>query len=315
MKQILVVGSSNIDLVASVDRMPLLGETVRGHCFARIPGGKGANQAYACGKLGAPTLFVSRVGDDGLGDLILANMAEVGVDCAYLCSTPGQPTGTATIWVDQSGNNSIVVVAGANAACDIRYLSGCADAFAQSDLLLVQLETPQEGIRYAIEQCAALGKIVILNPAPAPDKLPDDWYPLLDYITPNETELQKLTGVADTRDLDTVREGCRILLDKGVKNVLVTLGSKGAMLVNGRGDSLFVPPDIKVVDTTAAGDTFNAAFAVRLLEGASPEEAIVFANLASTIAVSHKGAQTSVPSREEVQRFAEKMQSVEEKVR
>lgn len=302
MSRIMIVGSSNIDMVATMQRMPARGETVQGTTTERIPGGKGANQAYACGKLGASAVFVSMVGDDGLGETIIGNMQSVGVETHYIGTAEGTATGTAFIWVDEAGNNSIVVIPGANAKCDSAYINSCSPAMKDSSIVIAQLETPAEGIYHCLRAAATQGKMIILNPAPAPNSIPDDILALLDYITPNETELQKLTG-ATTDNLKSVEQGCRVLLDKGVKNVLVTLGFKGAMLVNQRECTVYAPPTVRVVDTTAAGDTFNAAFAVKILEGSTPGQAIIFANAASSLAVSRKGAQTSIPYRQEVEQF------------
>ncbi len=304
MKKILVIGSSNIDFVVNVPYMPAVGETIMGGDFTKIPGGKGANQAFACGKLGGDTAFLSTVGDDDLGQLMIHNLASAGVDTRSMRPVEGKPTGMALIYVNKQGNNSIVVVAGANTDCSVEYIEEKNKIFGKSDILLVQMEVPHESVYYAIKKAKSMGIMVILNPAPAPDSIPDEIYKCVDVITPNETELQKLSGCEIVTEEDA-KCGSKVLLQKGVKNVLVTLGSKGAMLVNEKEATLFSPPDIKVVDTTAAGDTFNAAFSVMVAEEKSFHDAIRFANIASTISVSRKGAQTSVPSRQEVMDFSE----------
>jgi len=287
--------------------MPAVGETIMSGDFTKIPGGKGANQAYACGKLGGDITFLSSVGDDDLGQLLIDNIKGAGIDTSRMLSVKGIPTGMAIIYVNKEGNNSIVVVAGANEVCSIEYIEQQDEVFKDSDILVVQMEVPHESVYYAIKKANSHGKMIILNPAPAPEYIPDEIYKCIDVITPNETELEKLSGFKIT-SVEDAEVGCRALLEKGVKNVLVTLGSKGAMLVTDNEATLFTPPDIKVLDTTAAGDTFNAAFAVKVAEGSSFHEAIEFANLASTIAVSRKGAQTSVPSRQEVDNFGKTLE-------
>lgn len=306
MKKILVVGSSNIDFVVEVVNMPAVGETVMGCNFKKSLGGKGANQAYGCGKLGADTTFLSVVGDDDFGELLIDSISKVGVDTSSISSFKGIPTGMAVIYIDREGNNSIVVIAGANNFCTQEYIEKQDKAFQQCDIALIQMEIPHNSVYYSIQKLKRLGKFIILNPAPAPDNIPDEIYDCLDIITPNETELEKLSG-CDSGTIEGVKNGCDILLNKGIKNVLVTLGSKGAMLVNKNESALFTPPDIKVLDTTAAGDTFNAAFAVMLAEGKSYHEAIDFANIAAAISVSRKGAQASIPSRQEVIHFREQI--------
>lgn len=302
MKKILVIGSSNIDFVIRVADMPLVGETLLGQSMERIPGGKGANQAYACGRLGGHTAFLSAVGTDGLGDAVIENLKSAGVDCSQVAYCDDRSTGLAVIYVNDAGNNSIVVVPGANGACTKEYLSSAQKRMEESDIVVAQLEVPHDGVYDAMRRAYALGKVTILNPAPAPDTLPADLYPCLHYITPNETELQKLTGFP-VGSLEETRIAAAELLGRGVKNVIVTLGEKGALLKNRETEELFPAPKVSAVDTTAAGDTFNGAVAVKLAEGKDIREAICFANAAASLAVSKKGAQTSVPSREEVEAF------------
>jgi ribokinase len=306
LKKILVIGSSNMDYVIKMPRMPVIGETVMGESIEKLPGGKGANQAYACGRLGGDAIFLSAVGDDELGRNIIANMDAVGVDASKIRIMKDAPTGTAFIYVNAQGNNSIVVIAGANAGCDREYIQSQSALIHGSDIILAQMEIPSDGVYYAMSEARRLGKITVLNPAPAPDSIPDNIYRCLDFITPNETELHKLTGCpVDT--MEDVEKACCVLLKKGVKNVLVTLGAKGAMFVSPGAAQLFEPPEIKAVDATAAGDTFSAAFAVELAGGSGCCEAIRFANLASAITVSRMGAQASIPSRKEVDIFKASM--------
>ena len=299
MKKILVIGSSNLDFVIRVGEMPAVGETLLGQSLERIPGGKGANQACACGRLGGDTTFLSAVGTDGLGDVVLENLIAAGVDCSRVARCPGN-TGIAVIYVNDAGNNSIVVVPGANSACDRGYLAETWDLVEQANIVIAQLEIPHDAVWDVLRRAHDLGKVTILNPAPAPDSLPEDLYPCLDYITPNETELQKLTGLP-VGTAEEAKAAAAVLLARGVEQVVVTLGEKGALLKSRTREQLFPALPVEAVDTTAAGDTFNGAMAVRLAEGAVIEEAIRFANAASALAVSRKGAQTSIPDRGEVE--------------
>lgn len=299
MKKILVIGSSNLDFVIRVSEMPAVGETLLGQSLERIPGGKGANQACACGRLGGNTTFLSAVGTDGLGDVVLENLIATGVDCTRVAHSVGN-TGMAVIYVNDAGNNSIVVVSGANSTCDQEYFSQTWDLVEQADIVVAQMEIPHDAVYEVMRRAYGMGKVTILNPAPAPDDLPADLYACLHYITPNETELQKLTGLP----VGTVEEAkavAAVLLERGVGQVVVTLGEKGALLKSREREQLFPALPVKAVDTTAAGDTFNGAMAVRLAEGADIGAAITFANAASALAVSRKGAQTSIPSRAEVE--------------
>lgn len=302
MKKILVIGSTNTDFVLKVGTMPQVGETVMSRSFHRLPGGKGANQAYACGMLGGCVSFLSAIGGDGLGGVVMENMRRADVETRHIRTADEDSTGIAVICVDEAGNNSIVVVPGANLHCDCGYLMDHLDAIDACDILLVQLEVPVEGVFFAIDYAHKAGKTVILNPAPCPDSIPDAVLQSVDYITPNETELQKLTGCGMDFP-DGIREGAESLLRRGVGQVIVTLGGKGAMLCAGGRTERFPAWDVPVVDTTAAGDTFNAAIAVALSEEKSMADAIRFANAASSLAVSRRGAQTSVPSRAEVEKF------------
>lgn len=304
MKKILVVGSSNIDIVVGTKSLPAPGETVHGLSVDKKPGGKGANQAVAAGKLGGDVTFLSAIGNEDDSSILL-NMFELsGLHVDHLLRTTTQ-TGTAYILVDENGRNSIVAVPGANNECTTEYLESCKEVFDEADIILLSLEIPQESVEYSIRLGAEKGKSIILNPAPAPESFNESLYSCIDYITPNETELGKMSGMTVSSDEEIVK-AATTLLEKGVRNVLVTLGGRGAMLVNSSGHKVFTPPDITVVDTTAAGDTFNGAVCVYLAEGRSIEDAITFANNASTISVSRKGAQTSIPFRKEVEEFMER---------
>ena len=304
-KRILIIGSLNMDIVIEMKRMPLIGETVLGKNLTYVPGGKGANQAYAAGKLGGKVTMLGCVGDDSLGQKLKDNLANSGTDASYIRNIEGKPTGTAIIYVNDDGDNSIVVISGANEACDVEYLKQNEALFAECDYVMFQMEIPYETIFYGIRRAKELGKTVVLNPAPAPDGLPEDIWGKIDYLTPNETELLKLTGQQEMT-MDNIRNGAHALLEKGVKNILVTLGDKGVLFVNDRKEKLFPARKVTAVDTTAAGDCSNGAFVTGLAEEMSFDEAIVFANMASSLAVTRKGAQSSIPGREELEELSKR---------
>lgn len=299
--ELLVVGSLNMDIVVGLTRMPAVGETVLGNDLTYIPGGKGANQAYAAGKLNGNVKMLGCVGDDDFGNVQRSNLQQAGVDVSRI-KTGDKTTGTATIYVDDAGNNSIAVVQGANLECDIPYIVKNEDLLRQCEYIMLQMEIPYETIYYVIRKAKENKKTVILNPAPAPvsREIPDEIYAMIDFITPNETELMHLTGVKGC-SLEELERGAEILLRKGVNNVLVTIGDRGVLWANECGTQYFAAYKVEVMDTTAAGDCFNGAFAVALSENKKIEEAIRFANRAAAIAVSRKGAQSSIPRRDEVE--------------
>lgn len=297
-KKILIIGSLNVDMVIEMKHMPMVGETVLGTKLTYVPGGKGANQACAAAKLGGDVKMLGCVGNDEFGDIQRNNLWNCGVDTRDFKRSQINRTGTASIYVDGSGNNSIVVVAGANGECNIAYLKEYDKVIQTCDYIILQMEIPYEAIFYAIRRAKELGKTVILNPAPAPENFPDEILKNIDYITPNETELMKICK-REGNTITDFTESAKLLLKKGVKNVLVTLGERGALLVNEEMAQTFPTRKVKTVDTTAAGDCFNGAFAVALAEGREEREAVMFANAASSIVVTRNGAQTSIPDREE----------------
>ncbi len=304
MKQkILVVGSLNMDMVIDMVQMPAVGETVLGSSLTYNPGGKGANQACAAARLGGNVKMLGCVGNDEFGELLKKNLSRCGVDVSDI-KTGSKSTGMACIYVDSQGNNSIVVVPGANHECDVEYLKACDKAFQECDYLILQMEIPKEAIYYAINRAKELGKTVILNPAPAPEEFPEDMFQKLDYITPNGSELMKLGG-GSGNTIENYTQVAKKLQDKGVKNVLVTMGEKGALLVSEKGAEIFPARKVTAVDTTAAGDCFNGAFLVALSEGMDHNKAVMFANAASSIAVTRNGAQASIPYRNETDEVLE----------
>ena len=298
-KGILIVGSLNMDIVVEMTKMPELGETVMGKHLSYIPGGKGANQACAAGKLGGHVTMLGCVGNDNFGTRQIQLLKESHVCMEYVGVREEEPTGTAVIYVDGTGANSIVVIPGANACCDIQYLKEHDELFQNCSYAMFQMEIPKEAVYYGIARAKELGKTTILNPAPAPEALPEEIWDKIDFFTPNETELAKLTGMEEM-DERSIRRGARKILAKGVKQVLVTMGSKGVLWVNDKTEQIFPARKVEAVDTTAAGDCFNGAFVTALQQGYSIEDAITFANLASSIVVTRKGAQSSIPERDEV---------------
>lgn len=300
-RKILIVGSLNMDIVVKVDNMPKVGETVMGWDLCYIPGGKGANQACAVGKLSGNAAMLGKVGNDTFGETLLESLQQANVDIAGIENSEAT-TGTALIWVNSQGDNSIIVTAGANAECDLPYIETHRQAILDADIVIVQMEIPQEAVYGLIRLAKELGKTVILNPAPAPADFPSALYPCIDYITPNETELEILSNM-EVNTVGQIARAAETLLSKGVGKVVVTCGKLGAMLVDADGWNLYPVIDVPVTDTTAAGDSFNAGFAVALTEGKTEAGAIAFANKVATLVVTRPGAQSSIPTRAEVDSF------------
>lgn len=299
MKRVLVVGSLNADLVVRLERFPAAGETVPGTAFAVHPGGKGGNQACAAARLGAAVFMVGRVGRDANGRLLLESLETAGVDCTHVVEDPAAPTGTALIEIDASGQNRIVVVPGANGQVrpgDVDEVAGLMDG---DTLVLLQLEIPLPAVSRALHLARERGARVILDPAPARPGV-EHLLPLADTVTPNESELAALAGVPTARDRGEARRQALSLLDLGARVVVAKRGSEGALLVR-KEDERFCPaPKVAVVDTTAAGDAWNGAFAAALAEGRSDDDAGQFATDAAALSVTRPGAQPSMPTREEL---------------
>ena len=297
---ITVVGSLNMDFVVRVATLPRPGETVAGHGFATIPGGKGANQACAAGKLGGRARMVGRVGGDVFGAQLCESLRAAGVDTGPVRVTEGSPTGVALIFVEEGGQNEIVVASGANACLtpedvrrEIRGSSG--------GLLLLQLESPLETVEEAVALGAKHRMRVVLDPAPA-RPLPDALLQDVDCLTPNESEALLLLGrSAGEVSLAEAPEIARALLRRGARSVILKLGDKGAFLDDGKDARHFRAPKVEAIDATAAGDTFNGALAVGLAEDRDLAGAIAFANAAAALSVTRLGAQASIPTRAEVE--------------
>ena len=300
-RQILVVGSSNTDMVIKAAHLPRPGETILGGTFFMNPGGKGANQAVAIARLGGSVTFICKTGSDIFGHQSQQLFEEEGINTSYVFSDSGNPSGVALITVDEKAENCIVVASGANANLLPSDLAKAEEAIEQADLILMQLEVPMETVCFVADIAWQKGKKVILNPAPA-HPLPADLLRHLYLITPNETEAEMITGVKIT-DESSAGEAARLLSEMGVQHVIITLGSKGALIYSG-GKAEMVPAlKVEAVDTTAAGDVFNGALTVALSEGRSLKEAARFACKASAISVTRVGAQSSAPYRTEVDIF------------
>lgn len=293
---ILVVGSSNIDLVASVDRLPSRGETVLGYRFAQSFGGKGANQAVAAARAGANVAFLSKLGADANGRLIEQHLAAQGLSRPILLRDAEFPTGVAMILVDHSGENQIAVVPGSNGRLTPADLRQHRELIAGARVLLLQMEIPRETVFEALRLGRECGLTTILNPAPAAP-LPSDLLRLIDILTPNESEAQALTGSADPA------EAARILTDRGVGTVVVTCGANGAFLATGN-DVTHIPGFlVETIDSTGAGDAFNGAVACAVAEGVPIKSAIVRANAAGALATTGRGAQESMPTKDDIEQL------------
>ncbi len=297
MKKIVVIGSTNTDMVVKAARIPAPGETILGGRFLMNPGGKGANQAVAAARLGGAVVFVAKVGDDLFGREAKSLFAKEGICTDYVLIDAVEPSGVALIMVDAKGENCISVASGANGALSAGDIAVARVVIEQAGVLLMQLETPVETVLCAARWAAAKGVPVILNPAPA-RALPDELFACLSLITPNEGEAELLTGVKVT-DEATAQTAAAALCAKGIGRVVITMGAKGAFVFeNGRGTLVPAFP-VQAVDTTAAGDVFNGALAVALTEGLPLTEAVRFAAKAASISVTRLGAQASAPCRDE----------------
>ena len=288
MKKVVVVGSINMDLVTRCKRAPKGGETLFGEEFSQVPGGKGANQAVAIGKLGTNVIMLGKIGKDSFGKDMLASMEKNGVNIQHI-EEGEKATGIAKIIVEESGQNRILVVAGANSEVDKEYVDRHLAAIKESDIVVTQLEIPIETVEYTLKKAKEFGKITILNPAPARE-LSDEIINNSDFIIPNESELALITGMAVETE-EEIKKAGKKLLDMGVKNLIITLGSKGSLHLNRDKCEFHSAYKVKAIDTTAAGDSFIGGV-VRELNGDNISEAIEFGTKVSAIAVTKKGAQT-----------------------
>jgi len=303
--KIIVVGSLNTDLVACATRIPVAGETITGHTFFSACGGKGANQAYAAARLGARVEMIGCVGQDDFGKQMRANLEHAGCDTSGVVAIPGVSSGIALIFVADSGQNSIVVVPGANERLTPADVESAKPRFSGAAALLLQLETPLATVQAAATAARSWGVRVILDPAPAPSTpLPAELLRHVDVLTPNESEAALLAGLAPGRmNAAQAFEVARKLQQLGPRTVIVKLGDQGCALSDGNVEHALPAPRVKAVDTTAAGDVFNAALAVAFGEGADVLAACRVANRAAALSVTRRGAQPAAPSRAELDAF------------
>lgn len=298
---ITVVGSLNMDLVVYADKIPRPGETVLGRNFRQIPGGKGANQASSAAKLGAEVCMIGCIGTDSFGAQLKDSLGRDGVNVEHVMVKPGVSTGVAVILVENSGDNSITVASGANYSITEGDIAKARGVITASDVILLQLEIPLNTVKAATIAAKSAGKTVILNPAPAAE-LDEEILKNTDILTPNETELEFLSGQR-TDTLENIKAAASVMLEKGVKELVITLGARGALHINRKAAAHYSAYQVNAVDTTAAGDSFNAALAVSLSEGKTMEEAIGFAMKVGAMTVTKEGAQPSLPLIKEVRNF------------
>ena len=299
--KVVVVGSLNMDLVTRASRLPRAGETLIGQTFSTVPGGKGANQAVASARLGADVAMVGCVGSDAYGTQLRNALQVEGIDCQAVSTVDGS-SGVALIVVDDSSQNAIVIVAGSNGELTPASLQAFDAVLQAADVVVCQLEVPMVTVGFTLKRGRELGKTVILNPAPASEPLPAQWYASIDYLIPNESEATALSGIT-VDSLDSAKLAATQLIKAGAGKVIITLGSQGALFTDGQTFEHLLAPKVKAVDTTAAGDTFVGGFAAALASGKSEAEAIRFGQVAAALSVTRAGAQPSIPTLHDVQGF------------
>ena len=296
MKKILVIGSLNMDFSIKTSKIPVPGETVIGDSFNLTPGGKGANQAFAIGKLGCDVSMMGMLGNDEYANILIDNLKSVSVNTEGIKIKDDINTGVAFVTVDKNGENNIIVISGANSSITKDFIDENINLIKEADIIVMQLEIPILVVSYVAMIAKKYNKTVVLDPAPAKYNLPEELYKNIDIIKPNETELQILTNTKFNNS-DDIINSCKLLIEKGVNNVVVTLGSKGSILVNKEIVKRFNAMEVDAVDTTAA------ALVTYLALDKSLEESIEFAHIASSITVTKMGAQNSIPSIDEVNMF------------
>lgn len=299
---VIVFGSINMDLVARTPRIPAPGETLIGHKFETVPGGKGANQAVAVARLGIPTQMVGRVGNDTFGHDLLQGLRASNVDCDYVLTDQTTHSGVALITVDDSSENNIVIIPGANGLVDETDVERLQPLLPEAKALLLQLEVPLDAVVAAAQAAKQAGVTVILDPAPARTDLPADLYPLIDIVTPNQVETGQLVGFPVT-DLETARKAAAVLHKRGVGAVITKLGKRGALCM-AQTETFEIPAySVKAVDTVAAGDAFNGGLAAGLAAGMTLRQATKQASAVAALSVTKAGAQPSLPTRAELDAF------------
>jgi len=300
-KKIVVVGSSNTDMIIKVPHVPVPGETIIGGKFSIAAGGKGANQAVAAARAGGDVTFIARIGDDMFGQQAKDGFVKDNINVDHVLSDKDAPSGVALIFVGEDGQNSIAVASGANANLSPSDVQAASDAISTSDILIMQLETPLETVQKAASIASDNGVKVILNPAPARE-LSDDILRNISILTPNESEAELLTGI----NVETEKDAAAVadaLMAKGIETVIITMGPKGAFVATADSKELVSGFSVKAVDATAAGDVFNGTLAVAIAEGKPLKKAVSFANAAAALSVTKLGAQPSAPTREEIDKF------------
>jgi ribokinase len=298
--KVAVVGSAGMDFVFRVPRLPRVGETLKGHSFTNVPGGKGGNQAVALARLGADVGMVACLGDDAFGATLRQGMEADGIDCRAVETLPGQTTGVAMVAVDDEGRNAIIIVPGAYGMLTPEIAARHATPIDAAGFVVCQMEIPAETVAWALRRGRAAGAVTILNPAPALGPLPPGWLPAIDWLIPNEVEAEMLSGIA-VDSVDAAGSAARRLRQAGASSVLVTLGANGVFAATQDGIERHYPGiPVRAVDTTAAGDVFVGGFVAALAAGRPVADAIGFGQAAAAISVTRPGAQTSIPRLDEV---------------
>lgn len=298
-RRILVVGSSNTDMVIKTHSFPKPGETLLGGSFYMFPGGKGANQAVSAARLSGQVTFIAKVGNDMFGQQSREQFRREGIDTDHVYTDSALPSGVALITVDNKGENTIVVAQGSNGTLSPDDVNKAEHLMDEQAIVLMQLEIPLETVSHAAQLAGSKGSYVVLNPAPA-RPLPDELLSHVSLITPNRTEAETLTGIKVT-NVDDAGKAAEWFRRKGIRQVIITLGKDGAFVLDESGSQLIASPKVTAVDSTAAGDIFNGAVAVALSEGQSMQDAVNFANGAAALSVTRMGAQSSAPYRHELQ--------------
>ncbi len=301
MSRITVVGSFSMDLTVTMSQFPKEGQTIIGKRMLKNPGGKGANQCIACARLGGDTEMIGMLGNDENGRIIKDLFVKEGVDISHVLTTDKEPTTIALIEIDETGQNKIVVVPAANFVYSVEDLRAVKEVIAKTEIVVAQLEMRLDVVEELARMCEELHVPMILNPAPAV-KLSDELLKRVTYLTPNETELSVITD-HPVNTLEEIKQAAQLLLDRGVKHVIATLGEKGALLADLTGMRLIEGYSVQAIDTVAAGDSFNGALAKALVDGKSLEEAVRLANAVGALTVMRHGAVPSLPTKEEVEQF------------
>lgn len=297
---VLIIGSLNMDLVAQAERLPRAGETLLGQSFATVPGGKGANQAVAAARLGGQVAMIGCVGADAYGHALRQALADEGIDCQGVRVAEDVATGIAMIVVDASSQNAIVIVAGGNGQLESTDIERFDSLLQAADVVVCQLEIPYPVVAFVLQRAHEAGKTVILNPAPVTGPLPSQWLGWIDYLIPNETEAQAMTGLA-VNSVAEAEQAASLLREAGAGKIIVTLGERGVLFADGVQSRHSPGRKVQAVDTTAAGDTFVGGFAAALARGLDESQAIAFGQAAAALSVTRAGAQPSIPTLAQVE--------------